>query len=189
MKAEEWLNLGLGNPDIKYEHNRHNEGYKLVDYLLENIKTENIKNKYSQLNKATLEDKFIYFAKPFFYINESGIPVKKLIDELNIEISNILIIVDDMNLDIGNIRIRQKGKDGGHNGLKSIECHLETHEYPRLRIGIGSPNSKKDHIDYVLDDFNYSEQKIIEKVFASSEKAIYEIILNGFSSAMGKFNQ
>ena len=81
----------LGNPEIKYEHNRHNVGYKLVDYLLENIKTENIKNKYSQLNKATLEDKFIYFAKPFFYINESGNPVKKLIDELNIVISNILI--------------------------------------------------------------------------------------------------
>ena len=94
-----------------------------------------------------------------------------------------------MNLDIGNIRIREKGKDGGHNGLKSIEYYLGTNEYPRLRIGIGSPNNKKDHVNYVLGDFNLSEQKIIEKVFDSTEKAIHEIIENGFSSAMGKFNQ
>ena len=94
-----------------------------------------------------------------------------------------------MNLDIGNIRIREKGKDGGHNGLKSIEYYLSTNEYPRLRIGIGSPNSKKDHINYVLGDFNSSEQKIIDEVLYSTENAIYEIIQNGFSSAMGKFNQ
>ena len=189
MKDERWLIVGLGNPEIKYEHNRHNVGYKLVDYLLEKNETEKIKNKYSQLNKLIIKDKLIYFSKPFFYINESGIPVKKLLDELSIDISNILIIMDDMNLDIGDIRIREKGKDGGHNGLKSIEYYLGTNEYPRLRIGIGSPNSKKDHINYVLGDFNLSEQKIIETVFDSTEKAIYEIIQNGFSSAMGKFNQ
>ena len=189
MKDERWLIVGLGNPETKYEHNRHNVGYKLVDYLLEKNETEKIKNKYSQLNKLTKEDKLIYFAKPFFYINESGIPVKKLLDELSIGINNILIIMDDMNLDIGNIRIREKGKDGGHNGLKSIEYYLGTNEYPRLRIGIGSPNNKKDHVNYVLGDFNLSEQKIIEKVFDSTEKAIHEIIENGFSSAMGKFNQ
>ncbi len=112
-----------------------------------------------------------------------------MVDEFSINLNNILIIVDDMNLDIGNIRIREKGKDGGHNGLKSIEYYLSTNEYPRLRIGIGSPNSKKDHINYVLGDFNSSEQKIIDEVLYSTEKAIYEIIQNGFSAAMGKFNQ
>ena len=189
MKTNKWLIIGLGNQEIKYENNRHNIGYKLVDYILKKNETEKIKNKYSQLNKLILEDNLIYFAKPFFYINESGIPVKKLVDEFSINLNNILIIVDDMNLDIGNIRIREKGKDGGHNGLKSIEYYLSTNEYPRLRIGIGSPNSKKDHINYVLGDFNSSEQKIIDEVLYSTENAIYEIIQNGFSSAMGKFNQ
>ena len=164
MKTNKWLIIGLGNPEIKYENNRHNIGYKLVDHILKKNETEKIKN-------------------------ESGIPVKKLVDEFSINLNNILIIVDDMNLDIGNIRIREKGKDGGHNGLKSIEYYLSTNEYPRLRIGIGSPNSKKDHINYVLGDFNSSEQKIIDEVLYSTEKAIYEIIQNGFSSAMGKFNQ
>ena len=189
MTMEKWLLVGLGNPETKYKKNRHNVGSNLINHIISNRNTEIIKNKYSEIYKETLDEKILYYAKPFFYINESGIPVIKLLDEFSIHNNNLLIIVDDMNLALGNIRIRQKGHDGGHNGLKSVEYHLATTEYARLRIGIGSPGGKNEHINYVLGDFSSAEEKTIDEVFNVSEKAIDEIISNGFSAAMGRFNQ
>ena len=114
--------------------------------------------------------------------------VKKIADQLNIEPSKIIIVVDDMNLDLGEIRVRTKGGHGGHNGLRSIEYELGTNEYNRLRIGIGKPGSKNDHIDYVLGDFSKNEESIALKSIESAYLCILEIINNGFAKAMEKFN-
>ena len=114
--------------------------------------------------------------------------VKKIADQLNIEPSKIIIVVDDMNLDLGEIRVRTKGSHGGHNGLRSIEYELGTNEYNRLRIGIGKPGSKNDHIDYVLGDFSKNEESIALKSIESAYLCILEIINNGFAKAMEKFN-
>lgn len=188
MKKEDWLIVGLGNPDSRYEKNRHNVGFLLIDYAIKNREVKEIKNKYSYLCESLFQGEKIFFAKPYFFVNESGIPIKKLISDLEIKISNLIVVVDDMNLDLGNIRIRKKGQDGGHNGLKSIEYHLGTCEYPRLKIGVGSPSNKKDHIKYILSDFKKNEDVLISKVFEKANESINEILVNGFHSAMGEFN-
>ena len=89
---------------------------------------------------------------------------------------------------LGEIRIRKKGKDGGHNGLKSIEYKLQSTEYGRLRIGIGSPSNKNDHIDYVLSDFTKNEKILLNQSIINASHSINEIIDNGFEAAMAKFN-
>ena len=183
-----WLVVGLGNPEPKYEKNRHNIGFWVMDFSYDNLEKEKIKNKYSGLFKSIVNYNEVYFSKPFFYINESGIAVKKIADQLNIEPSKIIIVVDDMNLDLGEIRVRTKGGHGGHNGLRSIEYELGTNEYNRLRIGIGKPGSKNDHIDYVLGDFSKNEESIALKSIESAYLCILEIINNGFAKAMEKFN-
>ena len=183
-----WLVVGLGNPEPKYEKNRHNIGFWVMDFSYDNLEKEKIKNKYSGLFKSIINYNEVYFSKPFFYINESGIAVKKIADQLNIEPSKIIIVVDDMNLDLGEIRVRTKGGHGGHNGLRSIEYELGTNEYNRLRIGIGKPGNKNDHIDYVLGDFSKNEESIALKSIESAYLCILEIINNGFAKAMEKFN-
>ena len=130
----------------------------------------------------------VYFSKPFFYINESGIAVKKVANELNIKPNKIVVIVDDMNLDLGEIRVRTKGGHGGHNGLRSIEYELNTNEYNRLRIGIGKPGSKNEHVNYVLGDFSKNEEEVALKSIENVYLCIMEILNNGFSKAMEKFN-
>ena len=183
-----WLIVGLGNPEPKYEKNRHNIGFWVMDFSFNKLKKEVIKNKYSGLFKSEINYNEVYFSKPFFYINESGIAVKKISKELNIEPNKIIVVVDDMNLDLGEIRIRTKGGHGGHNGLRSIEYELNTNKYNRLRIGIGSPVSKNKHVDYVLGDFFKNEEPIASKSVESAYLCIIEIINNGFSKAMEKFN-
>ena len=183
-----WLIVGLGNPEPKYERNRHNIGFWVMDFSSNKLEKEIIKNKYSGLFKSKINNNEVYFSKPFFYINESGIAVKKIASELNIEPNKIIIVVDDMNLDLGEIRVRTKGGNGGHNGLRSIEYELNTTEYNRLRIGIGKPGSKNEHVDYVLGNFSKNEEVIALKTIESAYSCILEIINNGFSKAMEKFN-
>ena len=186
--SSKWLIVGLGNPEPKYEKNRHNIGFWAMDFSFNKLEKETVKNKYSGLFKSVINDNEVYFSKPFFYINESGIAVKKISNELSIEPSKIIIVVDDMNLNLGEIRIRTKGGHGGHNGLRSIEYELGTNEYNRLRIGIGKPGNKNDHIDYVLGDFSKNEESIALKSIESAYLCILEIINNGFVKAMEKFN-
>ena len=188
MNNDKCLVLGLGNPDLKYENNRHNAGSLFIDYLVQNNNIKKVKNKYSAVYKINLANKEIFLAKPYFFINESGIATIKLLEILDIEISKLIIVVDDMNLDLGEIRIRKKGKDGGHNGLKSIEYKLQSTEYGRLRIGIGSPSNKNDHIDYVLSDFTKNEKILLNQSIINASHSINEIIDNGFEAAMAKFN-
>ena len=188
MMDNKWLIVGLGNPEPKYEKNRHNIGFWVMDFSSNKLEKEIIKNKYSGLFKSKINNNEVYFSKPFFYINESGIAVKKIANELNIEPNKIIVVVDDMNLDLGEIRVRTKGGNGGHNGLRSIEYELNTTEYNRLRIGIGKPGSKNEHVDYVLGNFSKNEEVIALKTIESAYSCILEIINNGFSKAMEKFN-
>ena len=186
--SSKWLIVGLGNPEPKYEKNRHNIGFWVMDFSFNKLEKETVKNKYSGLFKSVINDSEVYFSKPFFYINESGIAVKKISNELSIEPSKIIIVVDDMNLNLGEIRIRTKGGHGGHNGLRSIEYELGTNEYNRLRIGIGKPGNKNDHVGYVLGDFSKNEESIALKSIENAYLCILEIINNGFTKAMERFN-
>ena len=122
------------------------------------------------------------------WLKTHGYTQKDLANELNIKPNKIVVIVDDMNLDLGEIRVRTKGGHGGHNGLRSIEYELNTNEYNRLRIGIGKPGSKNEHVNYVLGDFSKNEEEVALKSIENVYLCIMEILNNGFSKAMEKFN-
>ena len=157
------LIVGLGNPGKDYEWTRHNVGFILTD-LLARKNGFLFKEKFrSRLASGIIEEKKTMIQQPQTYMNDSGKAVRKVSDYYHIEPQNILIISDDVEIPLGKIRYRQEGSSGGHNGLKDIELHLGTKQYPRLKIGVGREARQKLK-DYVLERFSEAELKMLEKV-------------------------
>ncbi len=150
--------IGLGNPGVQYETSRHNIGFLTLENYAKNHRMVFSKEKkyYSAKRRDTL------FIKPTTFMNLSGEVITPLKTKYSIE--DILVIVDDINIPLGEVRIRKKGGDGGHNGLKSIENALNSNEYKRIRIGVGS-NQEENLSKYVLSNFLDDEMKILEETF------------------------
>ena len=150
--------IGLGNPGSEYELSRHNIGFLFLDYYAKKHRLGFSKEKkfYSSKRRETL------FIKPTTFMNLSGDVIAPLKNKYLIE--DILVVVDDINIPLGEVRIRKKGGDGGHNGLKSIDKHLNSNEYKRIRIGVGS-NQEKNLSKYVLSNFLDYEMKILNETF------------------------
>jgi PTH1 family peptidyl-tRNA hydrolase len=170
-----WLLVGLGNPGLKYEFNRHNIGFMVIDAL---AKRENIDVKRIQENAAVgrgrLFDKKILLAKPMTFMNVSGESVGKLSRFYRIPSQRILVIYDDLDTTSGKVKLRQSGGHGGHNGMRSISAHLSnTKDFPRLKIGIGRPPEGMAVSRYVLQDFSRDE---MEMEGGGMERAIEEAI-------------
>jgi PTH1 family peptidyl-tRNA hydrolase len=121
-------------------------------------------------------------------MNNSGLPVRKLIDWYNIDVQDILIIYDDLDLKVGQMRIKRVGGHGGHNGMKSIFKHMNTNQIPRIRIGIGRPPEYMTVSDYVLGKFTKTEKKEIKKVVTKASKAVETILSQGLEKAMNDYN-
>lgn len=178
------LIVGLGNPGSEYEFTRHNIGFYIIDsYLGEVNWQEKFNALYYQININN--EKYI-FVKPLTYMNNSGEAVIKFVNFFKIDIEDILIIQDDLDLDIAKIRIKKSSSDGGHNGIKSIIKCLNTKDFARLKIGIGSP--KYDTINHVLSKFTNEELDLID-----SKLDITDHILEDFSNCsiqelMSKYN-
>ncbi|MDO5760432.1 MAG: aminoacyl-tRNA hydrolase, partial [Bacteroidota bacterium] len=153
---EKYLIVGLGNPDKEYENTRHNIGYEIVEHYLKFV-NENREEKfafssdrYGFVAKTKLKGRQVFLLKPTTYMNLSGKAVRYWLEKEKINIKNTLIIVDDLALPLGSIRLRYKGSDGGHNGLKNIIELLGTSNFNRLRFGIGSDFHKGEQVDFVL---------------------------------------
>ncbi len=161
------LIVGLGNPGPEYEFTRHNVGFRTVDALCKKLRVSNFRKH----NKSLLARKNEWlFLKPHTYMNLSGHAVKNVVDEFEIEKKDLFVIFDDVYIPLGEIRIRQRGSDGGHNGLKSIIESLGSQDFPRMRIGI-LPDTYKDAVDldmpleeFVLMNHEIEERDLIEKV-------------------------
>jgi PTH1 family peptidyl-tRNA hydrolase len=181
--------VGLGNPGAQYVGTRHNIGFEAVELFakLNNFQWGKMSGG-SICASGNLGDYSITLVKPMTYMNLSGEPLMKVIKNTPIEPSEIIVVVDDIHLPIGRIRIRQGGSDGGHNGLKSITAHLQTQDYPRLRIGVGEPQSAEHQIDHVLSRFSRDEQKSLEEVLERTVAALETWITSGTETAMNKFN-
>jgi PTH1 family peptidyl-tRNA hydrolase len=135
-------------------------------------------------------DAFHFFlVKPFTYVNNSGVVVKEIIDHFNIKVSDTLIVYDDTNLDTGVLRIRKSGSDGGHNGLKSIIYHLENDNFPRLRIGIGSPSDEQQLADYVLSNFTQDDLDILIPKYPLIIELIEKFIISGSTGMLDHFSK
>ena len=176
--SKKFLIVGLGNIGSEYVNTRHNIGFKVLDFLVkkEGIPFETVK--LGALAEYKLKGRTFFLLKPNTYMNLSGKAVKFWMDKENIPLANLFVITDDLNLPFGTIRIRKKGSDGGHNGLKNINQILNTQEYTRFRFGISDEFKKGQQVNYVLGDWDDNEKaKLPERLELASE------IIKSFATA------
>ena len=174
--------VGLGNPGKKYSKSRHNIGFLLLESLSKKYNSnfllkDKLKSSYSEfkINNSTYR-----LFLPNTFMNNSGDAVRAIVDWYKINLDQIFVIVDDKDLPLGKIRFRKKGSSGGHNGLKSIIEKLQTNNFNRIRIGIGSPPLIKrtnnfNTISHVLGDISLEEQKILDKVYKRVIKSLEQL--------------
>ena len=205
------LIIGLGNPGPRYANTRHNVGFRALDILMERGGNKIVSRYNSLIMETTFHDTPIVLAKPLTYMNNSGRAVAALVNQLEIPLTELCVVYDDIHLDIGVIRMRRKGSDGGHNGMKSIIGSLHTTAFPRLRIGIGflswreasgisetlTPNNVSERlandkngaqVDYVLSEFTDAEKPEIEASIQRATEAIETFVSDGILTAMNRFN-
>ncbi len=174
--------FGLGNPGKRYEGTRHNIGFEILDKFAEKHKLNFTEGK-GDYYKAGSENGFassFFLVKPTTYVNASGIAAAQLFDLYEIDIKDFLVVVDDLNLPPGKIRVRQKGGDGGHNGLHSIIYSLESDAFPRLRFGIGAEFEKGEMADFVLSKFNTETRKIVDEKINDAIELIEAFLKGGY---------
>ncbi|MCM8811465.1 MAG: aminoacyl-tRNA hydrolase [Candidatus Omnitrophica bacterium] len=183
------LIVGLGNPGARYEETRHNIGFTIVSRLSKRwaipLKKELCRAK---VGRGTVGSDDVALALPQTMMNASGDSVEPLRRHWNISLADILVVYDDKDLPLGVVRLRPKGSDGGHKGLASVIRAVGTEEIPRLRVGIGSPDSQ-DTVDHVLTPFHPSEKKAMEKIAERVEEACEMWLSQGMTAAMNLFNK
>jgi PTH1 family peptidyl-tRNA hydrolase len=183
-----YLVVGLGNMHPDYDNTRHNVGFDIVDTLANenNLKFEN--DRLGDLALFKFKGRQIYLLKPSTYMNLSGKSVLHWLLKKKIPVKHLLVIVDDKNLDLGKIRIRGKGSDGGHNGLKDIQNHLGGNQYARLRIGIGNDFQKGRQVDFVLGKWSDLEREKLQPVIENSINAVKDFVFRGLQQTMNTHN-
>ena len=185
---KKFLIVGLGNIGAEYVNTRHNIGFKVVDFFARKESVSFQTAKLGDVAEFTTKGRKLILLKPNTYMNLSGKAVKYWMEKENIDKENILIITDDLNLSFGTIRIKTKGSDGGHNGLKSIQFLLNSTEYPRFRFGISDEFKKGKQVDYVLGEWNDEEKvKLTERLELASE-IITSFALAGLNNTMNIYN-
>lgn len=184
--------VGLGNPGSEYDGTRHNIGFKVIDALVDRLGVKLFPGRGDYLiSFTTYQGKKVGLVKPTTYMNNSGIAVYDLIQRFKAVPENILVICDDFQLPLGTIRLRQRGSDGGHNGLYSIIYQIQAQNFPRLRCGIAGntlPRSKTDRAQYVLSVFEKDEIPLVEEMILKARGAALTFLAEGITSAMNKYN-
>lgn len=186
------LIVGLGNPGMKYELTRHNIGFIISDFFAESLNTVFLPGKGEWLEaKGRIGDEDVCILKPLTFMNNSGIAILEFMEKTGADIKDVLVIVDDFQIPLGMIRVRKGGSDGGHNGLSSIIYHLNSDEFPRMRIGIGKNEvlKKDEFIDFVLGNFDKEEIEIIRKLMPEYLNCIRSFISDGLTITMNSFNR
>lgn len=186
----EWLIVCLGNPGKKYHLTRHNVGFLECDYISQklNIKVDKLRFK-SLCGDALIGGKRVLILKPQTFMNKSGEAVLSAMTFYKISIENVLVISDDVSLEIGKIRIRKKGSDGGHNGIKSIILLSNSDNFPRIKIGVGNkPHPDFELADWVLGQFQKDEQENIFSALINTFNAIELIVEDKIDEAMNEYN-
>ena len=183
------LIVGLGNPGAEYAGTRHNVGFEVVELLGRRhgipLRKRALR---SVLGDGIIEDERVILARPMTYMNLSGEAVGAIARRYRIPPEDIIVVVDDIALPIGTIRLRLKGSDGGHNGLESIERHLNTREYPRVRIGVGQARPGR-MVDHVLSRFRPDERETIQNAIERAADSIETALKLDFETAMNHFNR
>jgi len=181
--------VGLGNPGRNYEGTRHNVGFDAIDLLASrnNIKINKIKFK-SVYGEGIIGNNKVILLKPQTYMNNSGMAVLDLYNFYKLPVENIIVVVDDIDIEFSTIRVKAKGSAGSHNGMKSIIYHLQSDNFPRVKIGIGQKQEGQDLADFVLSRFNREERDKIDLAIEKAALAVETIITDGVQKAMNQFN-
>ncbi|MCK4224977.1 MAG: aminoacyl-tRNA hydrolase [candidate division Zixibacteria bacterium] len=184
------LIVGLGNPGERYKGTRHNLGYGVVDSLADknNNSFKPGKGDYLFCEIEKEKGKEFFLIKPLTYMNASGEAVVDVLDHFGLEQENLLVLCDDINLPLGKIRIREKGTDGGHKGLKSIICHLNSIYFARLRMGIGEAPEGMDVEEFVLREFDQEEKETVDGMIEKACTVIENTLIWGIEDSMSRFN-
>lgn len=185
-----YIIAGLGNPDKKYWNTRHNIGFDVIDAIAEknDIVLGEKKHK-AVIGKGIIAGQKAVLVKPLTYMNLSGESIRSVIDFYKVdEKSELIVISDDINLDMGQMRIRKRGSDGGHNGLKNIILHLGHDEFIRVRMGVGEKPPGMDLADYVLCHYFKEEREAMNESARNAAMAIETIVTQGPDAAMNKYN-
>lgn len=183
-----FLLAGLGNPGVTYAHTRHNIGFDIVDVLANKAAAQFTTERYADVSKIKIKGKTVVLLKPNTFMNLSGKAVNYWMQSEHIPLENVIVITDDLALPTGAIRIRLKGSDGGHNGLKSIQETVNSTLYARLRFGVGNEFPKGKQADYVLSAWNENEHLYIKERIEIASQALRTYIEAGPILAMNIFN-
>lgn len=191
MNEQKYLIVGLGNPGVRYECTRHNAGFMMVDALADELNpgASFQIERYGELMSIRLKNKQLCLLKPSTMMNLSGNAVRYWLQKEQIPLSNLLVIVDELALPFGSLRLKGKGSDGGHNGLKHIQELLNTTQYARLRVGIGNDFPRGGQVDYVLAPFSEEECQQMPEVLKEGVKIIRSFCLLGLDRAMNQHNK
>ena len=188
IPMKKFLIVGLGNIGSEYVNTRHNIGFKILDFIAnqENISFQT--SKLGEIAELKIKGRTLILLKPNTYMNLSGKAVKYWLEKENIEKDNMLVITDDLNLAFGTIRIKTKGTDGGHNGLKNIQLLLNSTEYPRFRFGISDAFKKGQQVNYVLGAWDEEEKENLKERLLLSSEIVKSFALAGLSHTMNTYN-
>lgn len=185
---KKFLIVGLGNIGAEYVNTRHNIGFKAVDFMANEAGVPFETVKLGAMAEIKVKGRSLLLLKPNTYMNLSGKAVQFWMEKEKIAKENVLIITDDLNLAFGTLRIKAKGSDGGHNGLKNIQQVLNSSEYPRLRFGISDAFKKGQQVDYVLGEWTAEETAALKERLQTVSDAVKEFALAGLNNAMNNYN-
>lgn len=186
----EFIIAGLGNPEAKYDKTRHNTGFMIIDRIAEKVNCPMDRLKYkSMCGTAEIEGKRVLLMKPTTYMNLSGQAVQEAMQFYKIPAEKVLVIYDDISLDVGKMRIRRKGSDGGHNGMKNIIYLSGKDTFPRIKMGVGNkPHPDYDLAAWVLSKFTENEMKTLDETFNKAWEAARLIVSGQIDKAMSQYN-
>jgi len=185
-----FLIVGLGNPGAEYAKTRHNAGFSLVEQLAARWKVNwrNERKFKARVARAERDGRRVLLCQPQTFMNASGEAVKAVVSFYQLPVKPVLVAVDDADLPLGEIRLRAGGSSGGHHGLESVEQHLGTRSFARLRLGIGRKDGAREITDYVLDRFDAAEAALREKVLGRAADQVECWLADGIEMAMNRFN-
>lgn len=183
-----YLIAGLGNIGAEYEFTRHNIGFEVLNELARKLDTQFDVGRLAYHAEGKSKGRTLHLIKPTTYMNLSGKALTYWKNETKTDVNNILVVTDDISLPFGKLRMRGKGSDGGHNGLKNITELLQTPNYPRLRFGVGDNFAKGRQVDYVLGKWSTEEQKDLEAYIQRAVEAILSFTSIGIERTMNVYN-
>jgi PTH1 family peptidyl-tRNA hydrolase len=185
------LIVGLGNPGIEYLFTPHNLGFLTIDRIANDLRIE-VRNRQCRAltARATIAGEAVVLAKPETYMNLSGLSVRELVEEHQVDVTRDLIVIyDELDLPLGTIRIRQRGSSAGHNGMESILGALGTDEFLRIRLGVAPERKVADGVEYLLTPFRKAMEKVVDEILETAAQAVEVILKDGPSAAMNRFNR